>query len=150
MGTINILAFFVQYIDAGYIWPGGVTKQVLIIWNFIDAKLGTAIAPSKRHILAFALEFSMHITVTFVGILGKLIQEEGFRIALPREGTYRDLLIEIWNRFGRSIPDPLWDREASRFKAPIFALVNGRALENPETCLSDGDDVKFLTLVAGG
>lgn len=92
----------------------------------------------------------MHITVTFVGILGKLIKEGSFEVHFPGEATYRDLMDEIWNRFGRSIPDPLWDREANRFNEPIFALAGGRAVESPETPLANGEEVKFLTLIAGG
>jgi molybdopterin converting factor small subunit len=92
----------------------------------------------------------MHITVTFVGILAEFIQQETVQVHLPQEATYGDLLKEIWSQFGHSIPDPLWDREANRFKEPIFALANGRAIDSPTTPLTDGEEVKFLTLVAGG
>jgi sulfur carrier protein ThiS len=56
----------------------------------------------------------------------------------------------IRNRFGESIPEPLWDSEANAFKEPIFALVNGNPVDSSGFSLKDGDDVKFLTLVAGG
>ena len=46
--------------------------------------------------------------------------------------------------------DPGSDPEANSFKDPIFALVNGKPADSPEISLKDGDDVKFLTLVAGG
>ena len=92
----------------------------------------------------------MHITVTFVGILAELIQEETVEVHLPQEATYGDLLKEIWRQCGRSIPDLLWDRQANSFKEPIFAMANGRAIDSPDTPLSDGEEVKFLTLVAGG
>jgi len=36
------------------------------------------------------------------------------------------------------------------FKDPVFAVANGRALESPDTSLRDTDEVRFLTLVAGG
>ena len=92
----------------------------------------------------------MRITVTFVGILAELIQEETVEVHLPQEATYGDLLKEIWRQFGRSIPDPLWDRQTNAFKEPIFAMASGRAVDSPDTPLKDGEEVKFLTLVAGG
>jgi molybdopterin converting factor small subunit len=92
----------------------------------------------------------MHIAVTFVGILAELIQEGRVEVHLPQEATYGDLLKEIGRQFGRSIPDPLWDRQANAFKDPIFAVASGRAIDSHDTPLTDGDEVKFLTLVAGG
>jgi molybdopterin converting factor small subunit len=92
----------------------------------------------------------MHITVTFVGILAVLIQNGTVEVHLPQEATYGDLLREIWRQFGRSIPDPLWDRQANAFREPIFAMSSGRAIDSPDTPLTDGEEVKFLTLVAGG
>lgn len=92
----------------------------------------------------------MHVTVTFVGILAELIQEGSFEVHFPGEATYRDLLDEIWNRFGRSIPDSLWEREENRFNEPIFALAGGEAVDSPDTPLKNGEEVKFLTLIAGG
>jgi molybdopterin converting factor small subunit len=92
----------------------------------------------------------MHVRVTFVGILGKLIQEGSFEVHFPQEATYQDLLKEVWDRFGHSIPGPLWDKERNRFQEPIFALANGRAVDSPDTPLADGEEVTFLTLIAGG
>ena len=92
----------------------------------------------------------MRIKVTFIGVLGRLIQEGNFEVVFSGEATCRDLMAEIWNRFGAAIPEPLWDFETKAFKEPIFALVNGNPIESPELSLQDGDDVKFLTLVAGG
>ncbi len=92
----------------------------------------------------------MRITVIFVGVLGKLIREGSLEVSLPGEAAYRDLLKEIWNRFGNDIPEPLWNKEANRFKEPIFALANGTTVESMDTPLADGDEVRFLTLIAGG
>jgi molybdopterin converting factor small subunit len=92
----------------------------------------------------------MQITVTFVGVLAELIQEGPVEVRLPQEATYGDLLKQIGIQFGRSIPDPLWDRQANAFKDPIFAVTSGRAIDSPDTPLTDGEEVKFLTLVAGG
>lgn len=93
---------------------------------------------------------NMHITVSFVGILAELIQKDSFGVYLPQQATYRDLLNEIWLHLGRSIPDPLWDRQANAFKEPIFAVAGCRTIESPDTPLADGEEVKFLTLIAGG
>jgi len=92
----------------------------------------------------------MQIPVTFVGILAELIQNGTVQVHLPEEATYGDLLKEIWRQFGGSIPDPLWDRQANAFKEPIFAMSSGRVIDSADTPLTDGEEVKFLTLVAGG
>jgi molybdopterin converting factor small subunit len=92
----------------------------------------------------------MHITVTFVGILAELIREGTVEVHLPQEATYGDLLKEIWRQFGRSIPDPLWDRQANAFREPIFAMSGGRVIDSADTPLTDSEEVIFLTLVAGG
>ena len=92
----------------------------------------------------------MRVTVTFVGVLGRLIHEDSFEVALAEEAAFRDLMGSIRNRFGESIPEPLWDSEANAFKEPIFAVVNGNPVDSSGLSLKDGDDVKFLTLVAGG
>jgi molybdopterin converting factor small subunit len=92
----------------------------------------------------------MQIKVTFVGVLAELIREGPVDVHLPQEATYGDLLKQIGILFGRSIPDPLWNRQANAFKEPIFAVTGGRAIDSPDTPLTDGEEVKFLTLVAGG
>lgn len=92
----------------------------------------------------------MKITVTFVGILGELINEKPFEAHLPQEATYGDLLREIWRQLSHCIPDHLWDGQINAFKDPIMALGRERYLNSPETLLMDGEEVKFLILVAGG
>ncbi len=92
----------------------------------------------------------MDITVIFIGVLRELIKEETVKMHMPSEAKYSDLLEEIWHRFGSSIPDALWDGQVNAFKAPIMAIGQGRYLESPETPLIDGEEIKFLTLVAGG
>ena len=92
----------------------------------------------------------MRITVTFVGILAELIHEGSFEVRLSEGATYGDLLQEIKREFGHVIPDLFWDPKVNAFKDPVFAVANGRALESPDTSLRDTDEVRFLTLVAGG
>lgn len=92
----------------------------------------------------------MRVKVAFVGVLGRLIREGGFEVFFEGEATCRELMAEIWKRFGAAIPEPLWDFEANAFKEPIFAVVNGNPVDSSGFSLKDGDDVKFLALVAGG
>jgi molybdopterin converting factor small subunit len=92
----------------------------------------------------------MKITVTFVGVLGELIRKDSLEVHLPPEATYGDLLKEIGSQFGQAIPDPLWDRQANKFREPIFAMAKGGAVDSPDLPLKDGEEIRFLTLVAGG
>lgn len=93
---------------------------------------------------------NMDIKVTFIGVLGELIHKEAVIFNLSEGATYSDLLCEIWHRFGHSIPAALWDHQFHGFKAPIMAMTHGRYLESRAAALKEGEEIKFLTLVAGG
>jgi molybdopterin converting factor small subunit len=92
----------------------------------------------------------MRITVLFWGPLKEYVGEEREQFDLPEDSVYGTLLDEIGRRFGQRFPERIWDREARVFKAGILTVGAGRDLDDRETALIDGEEIKVLPMLGGG
>ncbi len=92
----------------------------------------------------------MKVTVQFMGPLKDYAGEQTVDFDLPDQALYGALLDEIERRFGARFPEKLWDRKAGGFQAGILAMGRGRDLDDPETLLMDGEEIKVLPLFGGG
>jgi len=94
----------------------------------------------------------MKITVIFHGVLADFIGEKRTDFDLPEDTRYADLLAAIGRRFGRKMPDKLWDKGKNIFKAAVLATRDERHLTaiDVNDPLDDGDEIKFLLMSAGG
>jgi molybdopterin converting factor small subunit len=92
----------------------------------------------------------MKVSVQFMGPLKNFAGAEKAGFSFPGEVTYGTLLDEIGRRFGERFPAKIWDTNGGGFKAGILIMGNGRDLDDRETLLEDGEEIKVLPLLGGG
>jgi molybdopterin converting factor small subunit len=92
----------------------------------------------------------MKVTVQFVGPLKDFVGEQTAEFELADQSTYGVLLDEIGRRFGKCFPEKIWDTNGGGFKAGILIMGTGRDLDDRETVLKDGEQIKVLPLLGGG
>jgi molybdopterin converting factor small subunit len=92
----------------------------------------------------------MRVTVQFMGPLKDFVGEQTAEFDLPEGAAYGALLDEIGRRFGQCFPEKIWDRNGGGFKAGILIIGTGRDLDDRETLLKDGEEIKVLPLLGGG
>lgn len=92
----------------------------------------------------------MKVTVMFLGPLGVFIGQERVEFQLPDGAGYGDLLQDIGRRFADKFPPKVWDAEKNLFKGTILTIGTGRDLQDPETPLLEGEEIKFVPLLVGG
>ena len=85
-----------------------------------------------------------------MGPLKDYAGEQTVEFDLPDRAAYGALLDAIEGRFGERFPEKLWDRKAGGFQAGILVMGTGRDLDDPETLLLDGEEIKVLPLFGGG
>lgn len=92
----------------------------------------------------------MKVTVQFMGPLRDYAGEQKAEFEFPGPVKYGALLDEIGRRFGQRFPEKIWDTNGGGFKAGILIMGTGRDLDNRETLLEDGEEIKVLPLFGGG
>ncbi|MBN1614080.1 MAG: MoaD/ThiS family protein [Deltaproteobacteria bacterium] len=92
----------------------------------------------------------MEVTVIFMGPLAEYTGAKAVRMTLSGKGTYGELLDEIDRQFGAFFPEAMWDRERKLFKKGILVVGVGRDLDDPETKLTDGEEIKLVPVFGGG
>jgi len=92
----------------------------------------------------------MKVGVKFMGPLREYVGGDAVEFTFTRPATYGALLEEIGRRFGKSFPEKIWDTNVGGFKPGILILGAGRDLDDRETPLEDGEEIKVLPLLGGG
>jgi molybdopterin converting factor small subunit len=85
-----------------------------------------------------------------MGPLKDFVGEPTAEFDLPEQSAYGTLLDEIGRRFGQCFPEKIWDTNGGGFKPGILIMGTGRDLDDPDTVLIDGEEVKVLPLLGGG
>ena len=92
----------------------------------------------------------MKITVHFHGILADWVGTPSAGVELHDGAAYVDLMQEIERRYKQDMPAQLWDRKTKSFNKKVRAFRDGKALEPADNRLSDGEQITFMLLIAGG
>jgi molybdopterin converting factor small subunit len=92
----------------------------------------------------------MQVTVKFFGPIAEQAGQERVTFSFAEGATYGQLLEEVGKRFGRQLPERIWDSGRKMFKAGILAVGEGRDLHRPEALLRDGEEIKIIPLLGGG
>lgn len=92
----------------------------------------------------------MEITINFFGPLGDQAGQKTVVLYLPDGASYGDLLDEIGKRFGDRFHERLWEVKEKIFKPGILVVGLGRDLDNRETPLLDGEEIKIIPILSGG
>ena len=92
----------------------------------------------------------MNVTAHFHGILTDWVGTPSASFDLSPKALLADLMVEIRRRFKDNMPEQLWDHEKNSFQKQILAVgIEGtpKSLENP---LTDGEEIRFFIMMAGG
>jgi len=92
----------------------------------------------------------MTVKAIFYGILSEWVGEKEAEFELPEGATYGWLLKEIGLRFGKIMPEMLWDRLKNDFSAPVLALSSNGRINSEESPLDENEVVTFMLKVGGG
>jgi molybdopterin converting factor small subunit len=92
----------------------------------------------------------MKVTVQFMGPLKDFVGEQTAEFDFPEQVTYGFLLDEIGKRFGTCFPEKIWDTNGGGFKPGILVMGTGRDLDDRDTLLEEGEEIKVLPLLGGG
>jgi molybdopterin converting factor small subunit len=92
----------------------------------------------------------MKVTITFLGLLREYIGQETVVMDFCHGAVYGDLLREIDVRYGKRLPESLWDKQACQFMPGILSVGEGRDLEEKDTALKEGENISIVVHMAGG
>ena len=92
----------------------------------------------------------MEVYVRMFGEIGQLITREKLPLTLTDGITLQEFFIEFDRRWGKDLPDTLWDRERKKLKGRSITMINNTHVNNPHTILNDGDEVAILSIMIGG
>jgi len=92
----------------------------------------------------------MNVTAVFHGILSDWVGTERSEFELAAGSRLLDLLREIGEAYRPNMPEQLWDSGRSAFAKPVLAFRRHEQMKDPEESLSDGDEIRFLLMLAGG
>jgi molybdopterin converting factor small subunit len=92
----------------------------------------------------------MKINVLFHGMLSDYMGTGGADFALREGSNLGDLLYLVGRRYGRKIPEQLWDKEKNAFVRSVWAMRGNEKIQNLNEPLKDGEKVRFLLMQAGG
>jgi len=92
----------------------------------------------------------MKVTVSFMGPLREYAGQQKVEFSFPGQASFGAVLDEIGRRFGHSLPGRIWDPAERVFKSGILIMGTGRDLNDRETLLEDGEEIKVLPMLGGG
>ena len=92
----------------------------------------------------------MNITAQFHGILADWVGTPSAGFELTDGSTDADLMQEIGRRYRQNMPAQLWDPQTNAFNQKVRAFRDGKALDPVDNPLSDGEEITFMLLIAGG
>jgi molybdopterin converting factor small subunit len=92
----------------------------------------------------------MKVKALFHGILADWVGAREASFEMPEGATYRDLVAEIGRRYRKNMPQQLWDEEANCLSREIMAVGAKGRIESVDTPLREGEEIKFLLMLAGG
>ena len=92
----------------------------------------------------------MKVTVTYFGQLRQSAGVESEILELAENATYLDLLADRSDQYSESFRKMLLE-ETGQPRSSIIIVANGSALDKKSLPpLQDGDEITFLTPIAGG
>jgi len=92
----------------------------------------------------------MRVTTQFHGILADWVGTRRASFELSANATYGGLLHAIGRRYRHNMPEQLWDQEKGTFKKQVRAVGKERTYDTGDDLLSEGEEITFLLMIAGG
>ena len=92
----------------------------------------------------------MKFTVRAMGEMQQYLGGPRLEVRLPDGARLSNLLLYLDRRLGRRFPEHLWDASARRFRGPVVIMIDKQAITDPNTPLSDGQEVTIHKVLVGG
>ncbi len=96
------------------------------------------------------MSVTIKVTAKFHGILTSWMGISGDSFILPENASLTELILAIRSRFGDNMPAQLWDSQKNTFTSQVQAKSGDKPIEHPLVPLSDGDEIWFFLMLAGG
>jgi len=90
------------------------------------------------------------VKLSFLGILSEYTGCRETTIELGPTATVGELITRVGEAFAAALPAQVWDQAERRFTPLVGVFVNRQDADDPSRPLSEGDEVIFLTMIAGG
>ncbi len=92
----------------------------------------------------------MKVMVKGIGDLAEYFGKEPRPVELIKDARVRDLLKFIEQQWGAGLPPYLWDFEKHQFRGPVVLVMNKKAVQDLDTPLQDGGEIRIMRAVSGG
>lgn len=92
----------------------------------------------------------MNVIIKGIGDLKDYFGKEPQIVELPQNGLVRELLKCIEAQWGTRFPPYLWDFEKHQFRGPVYLVVNSKVVEDLDTKLQEGVEIRIMRAIAGG
>ncbi len=92
----------------------------------------------------------MKVKVVFTGLLRRYIGEKEVEMELPDKATAKSLAEEVARLYRESLPENLFAQGMESFYRAVRVARRGESLRDLEEELREGDEIIFLTRLAGG
>ncbi len=92
----------------------------------------------------------MKVRVVFTGLLRRYIGEKEVEMELPGKPTARSLAEEVARRYRERLPESLFNQGMESFYQAVRVARRGENLRDLEEELREGDEILFLSRLAGG
>lgn len=92
----------------------------------------------------------MRVKVLFHGILTDWVGAQEAEFALRKGSRLADLSAAVGRRYGRNMPEQLWDKNRNSFVKAVWAMRGDQKILEADEMLKEGEMIKFLLMQAGG
>ncbi len=96
------------------------------------------------------MNVTIEVTAKFHGILASWLGTPGDNFTLPENASLAELILAIRSRFEDNMPPQLWDSQNNTFTSQVQAKSGDKPIDHPLAPLSDGDEIWFFLMLAGG
>jgi len=92
----------------------------------------------------------MKVTAIFHGVISDWVGVERADFDLGESAIFADLLLEISESFRHRMPEQLWNEEQNAFVKSVEAFSENKRINELDSPMADGQEIKFFLMMAGG
>jgi hypothetical protein len=95
-------------------------------------------------------QVNMKVYIKGIGDLMDYLGKGAREVELPDHAHVKDLLLRIEEIWGTGFPPYLWDFKQHQFRGPVFLVIDKKAVQDDQTPLQDGIEIRVIRGAAGG
>jgi molybdopterin converting factor small subunit len=92
----------------------------------------------------------MKVRVKAFGQMNQYLGAREREVELAEGSRLSDLMLYLEKHWRSQIPDFLWDEVKHGFHGPVVIMINGKAIIDLRTALSQGQEVELHKVLVGG